>query len=186
MANEPLTQWHPAFCSAIKLELLENKNDLTYTEELGLNSKPIRIDLLVITKSPDVIINNDIGKIFRGHNIFEYKSPDDELNIDVFYKGVAYASLYKANGPNVDAIKADDIKLIEKAYFYKSLISKAQGSFSQAEMYMNLSLDALLKFAGNHERYERYLAMGNMYYEIGEHNDSIKYFSLALGEEKKL
>lgn len=84
------------------------------------------------------------------------------------------------------AIKADDIKLIEKSYFYKSLISKAQGNFSQAEMYMNLSLDALLKFAGNQERYERYLAMGNMYYDMGEYNDSIKYFSLALGEEKKL
>ena len=84
------------------------------------------------------------------------------------------------------AIKSDDIKLIEKSYFYKSLISKSQGNFSQAEMYMNLSLDALLKFAGNHERYERYLAMGNMYYDMGEYNDSIKYFSLALGEEKKL
>jgi hypothetical protein len=109
--NKRLTQWHPAFCSAIKLELLENKDDLEYREELGLNSKPILIDLLVITKSPDVIINNDIGKIFKGHNIFEYKSPEDKLNIDTFYKGLAYACLYKANSQKVDGIKADDITI---------------------------------------------------------------------------
>lgn len=52
MSNE-LTQWHSAFCSAIKLELVDYKNDLDYLSELGLNSKPILIDLLVITKSED-------------------------------------------------------------------------------------------------------------------------------------
>ena len=111
MSNEDYTQWHPAFCSAIKLELKENKNDLTYHSEYGLNSKPILIDLLVITKSTDVIIANEIGRIFKGHNIFEYKSPEDALNIDTFYKGIAYASLYKANGARVDGIKADDVTI---------------------------------------------------------------------------
>ena len=110
MENKKI-QWHPAFCSAMKLEFLENKDDLIYQSELGLNSKPILIDLLVITKSPDVIINNEIGKIFKGHNIFEYKSPEDKLNIDTFYKGLAYTCLYKANGPKVNSIKADDITL---------------------------------------------------------------------------
>ncbi len=105
------TQWHPAFCSALKLELLDNKEDLNYYPEYGLNTKPILIDLLVITKAADVYINNDIGKIFKGHNIFEYKSPDDSLNIDTFYKGIAYASLYKANGSGVDYIKADDVTI---------------------------------------------------------------------------
>ena len=84
------------------------------------------------------------------------------------------------------AIKSDNIKLIEKSYYFKSLIFKNQGSFSQAEMYMNLSLDALLKFAGKSDRYDRYLDMANMYYDMGEYNDSIKYFTLALGEEKKM
>ena len=39
----------------------------------------------------------------------EYKSPKDELNIDVFYKVQAYAGLYKALGQHVDEIPADEI-----------------------------------------------------------------------------
>ena len=41
-------------CSAVKLELIENKGDMDYENEYNLNSKPIQIDLLVIKKSKDV------------------------------------------------------------------------------------------------------------------------------------
>ncbi len=109
--SETNTQWHPAFCSAIKLELMENKDDLEYISEFGLGTKPLLIDLLVITKSPGVTIKNKIGALFKGHNIFEYKSPGDELNIDTFFKTIAYASLYKSNGEIMDCIKADDITI---------------------------------------------------------------------------
>lgn len=57
----------------------------------------------------DVRIENEIGKIFRGSNILEYKSPEDHLNIDTFYKSGAYASLYKAYGETMNERKADDI-----------------------------------------------------------------------------
>ena len=39
----------------------------------------------------------------------EYKSPEDHLDIDAFYKAGAYASLYKTYGKSSDEIKADDI-----------------------------------------------------------------------------
>ena len=90
MTKEIKTQWHPAFCSAVKLELIENKGDLDYENEYNLNSKPIQIDLLVIKKSKDVVIKNEIGKIFRGHNIMEYKSPQDSMNVDTFIKDRIY------------------------------------------------------------------------------------------------
>lgn len=109
--NKKLTQWHPAFCSALRLELSENKDDLVYHPEYGINTKPIQIDLLVITKTSSVVIHNEIGSIFKGHNIIEYKSPDDELNIDTFFKVIAYASLYKSHGRFVDHIKADDVTI---------------------------------------------------------------------------
>ena len=32
MTKETRTQWHPAFCSAMRLELIENKADLDYTK----------------------------------------------------------------------------------------------------------------------------------------------------------
>ena len=41
----------------------------------------------------------------------EYKSPEDHLDIDAFYKVLAYACLYKSYGKTVDSIKADDITI---------------------------------------------------------------------------
>ena len=82
-------QWHPAFCSALRLELLED----------------------VVKVKKNCKIKNEIGKIFRKHNIFEYKSPKDELNIDTFYKAVAYACLYKVLPNHVDEIPAEEITI---------------------------------------------------------------------------
>lgn len=75
----------------------------------NLNTKPLEIDLLVVKKNDSVNICNEIGKLFRGHNIMEYKFPEDYLGIDEFYKTGAYASLYKSYGRTVDEIKADDV-----------------------------------------------------------------------------
>lgn len=50
MIPEKKLQWHPAFCSAVKLELRKNMDDLIYEMEHNLNSKPILIDFPVIKK----------------------------------------------------------------------------------------------------------------------------------------
>jgi len=102
-------QWHTAFVSAMDLELMQNRSDLEYHREYNLNTKPLEVDLLIIKKDSDVQIANEVGKLFRGHNIMEYKSPCDHLNIDTFYKANAYAALYKAYGKYVDERKAEDI-----------------------------------------------------------------------------
>ena len=109
MSDFEKTQWHPPFCAAVKLELRANKKDLAFDSERVLNTKPIQLDLLVIKKLQFTNIKNEIGKIFKGHNIFEYKSPEDTMNIDAYFKTLAYACLYKANSPTSDGIKADDI-----------------------------------------------------------------------------
>lgn len=111
MTKEARTQWHPAFCAAVRLELVENKADLDYTNEYNLNSKPIQMDLLVIKKSKDVEIKNEIGKIFRSHNIMEYKSPQDDLNLDTYVKVIGYACMYKASEVHVGDIDLDDITI---------------------------------------------------------------------------
>jgi transcriptional regulator with XRE-family HTH domain len=84
------------------------------------------------------------------------------------------------------AINLDDIKFIEKGYYYKAIILDRQGQSSIAEMYMNLSLDSLLKFGSKQEIYERYLEMGSMYHKLESVSDSLKYFSLAIQLEKKM
>lgn len=111
MSEFKKTQWHPPFCAAIKLELRANKKDLSFESEHTLNTKPIQIDLLVIKKLQDVNIQNEIGRIFKGHNIFEYKSPEDSLGIDEYFKTLAYACLYKANNSKEDGIKSSDITI---------------------------------------------------------------------------
>lgn len=104
-------QWHPAFCSAIKLELRENKDILDYTNEYNINTKPIEVDLLIIKKPGDAAVHNELGRIFRGHNIVEYKSPGDHLDIDILCKVLGYAYLYKAKEPHKDEIALDDITI---------------------------------------------------------------------------
>ncbi|MBO5371510.1 MAG: hypothetical protein J6A75_02205 [Lachnospiraceae bacterium] len=102
-------QWHPGFVAAMNLEFAENRNELIFEKEYNLNTKPLEIDLLVVKKDASVQITNEIGSFFKGHNIMEYKSPEDHLDIDAFYKAGAYASLYKSYGRTLDEIRADDI-----------------------------------------------------------------------------
>ena len=102
-------QWHPGFVAAMNLEFAEDRERLVFEKEYNLNTKPLEIDLLVIKKEAAVKIANEIGRLFRGHNIMEYKSPEDGLDIDAFYKAGAYAALYKSYGKTTDAVKADDV-----------------------------------------------------------------------------
>ncbi len=109
MQTDDTIQWHPAFCSAMELELRENKQDLIYEREHNLSKMPLKIDFLVIKKKPNVIIKNEIGDFFLGNNIFEYKSPNDDVNIGTFYKALSYACLYKSEAGNVEEIIDTDI-----------------------------------------------------------------------------
>ena len=49
------------------------------------------MDLLIIKKLSDVLIENEIGHIFKKYNVVEYKSPEDGLSIDDYYKAIDYA-----------------------------------------------------------------------------------------------
>lgn len=109
MEAETILQWHPAFCAAIELELREDKKILEYEREYNLSKMPLRIDFLVIKKKPNEVIKNEIGDFFRGNNLMEYKAPGDVINIDTYYKVLAYACLYKAETGGADEIKDTDI-----------------------------------------------------------------------------
>ena len=102
-------QWHPAFCGATEWELRENRNDLIFQSEYNLSKNPLKMDLLIIKKTSTSQIKNEIGKIFREHNIVEYKGVGDRLNIDTFFKVIGYACLYKALGEHVNEIAAENI-----------------------------------------------------------------------------
>lgn len=107
--EETLIQWHPAFVAAMELELVENRKDLRFEAEHNLNTRPLEIDLLIIKKEASVELKNEIGKFFRKDNLLEYKSPGDQMDIDVLYKVIGYACLYKAYGEEVDSRQAKEI-----------------------------------------------------------------------------
>ena len=111
MNKQRITQWHPAFYGAMQLELAEDKMELDFAEEVILNMLPLRLDMLVIKKKRAYTIRNEIGSIFQKYNILEYKSPDDELDMNTFLKGVVYALLYKIKEPHLDEILLSDITL---------------------------------------------------------------------------
>jgi hypothetical protein len=87
--------WHPAFFEAVQMELDEYRNDLQFISEYQLNTEPLKIDVVIIKKTRDFPIEKNIAAIFRKENVLEYKSPDDYISVDDFYKVYGYACLYK-------------------------------------------------------------------------------------------
>lgn len=110
MHKEKITiKWHPAFCSAAEFDLRKYKDDLEFYPEYQLSKEPLQMDLLIIEKVNNKPIDNDIARIFRKYNVIEYKSPDDGLNIDDFFKTIGYAALYKGTAESVNRYQSDEI-----------------------------------------------------------------------------
>ncbi|WP_294363396.1 transcriptional regulator [uncultured Clostridium sp.] len=105
--------------------------------------------------------------------------------VKTLYENKEYDIAYEITDKALNsAIDTNDIALIEEAYYLKGMILQKKELYVQAEMYMNLSLDSLFKFANKEKRHERYLDMGEMYYKLGDIKDSLKYFTLAMKLEK--
>ena len=109
--KKEVLQWHPAFFAGLQIELEEEKDNLIFENEHQLGTKPKEIDVLIIKKEKDIPVRKNIGRIFRKHNIVEYKSPVDYLSIDDFYKVYAYACFYKADTPKENGIPITDITI---------------------------------------------------------------------------
>lgn len=125
MNKEPIEkqvlQWHPAFFASIQIEFEDEESKLIFENEHQLGTKPKEIDVLIIKKNSKEPIHKNIGRIFRTHNIVEYKSPTDYLSVDDFYKVYAYACFYKADSPTEGSIPAEEITItfVCKKFPYK-------------------------------------------------------------------
>lgn len=86
-------------------------DNLIFENEHQLSTKPMAIDVLIIKKVTTSPIRKNIGRIFRKHNIIEYKSPDDYLSIDDFYKVYGYTCFYKYDTSTIDEIKITDVTI---------------------------------------------------------------------------
>jgi hypothetical protein len=122
-------QWHPGFCGAAELELRQDRESLIFEPEYNLSKMPLRMDLFIIKKRADVVIQNEIGRIFKRYNVLEYKSPEDAMTIDDYYKTIGYACLYKGLGETVNVVPAEEltVSLFREAY-PKELLQNLQKS----------------------------------------------------------
>jgi len=105
------TYWHPAFYADIQIELKDDADNLEFENEHQLGTNPMEIDVLIIKKNKDRPVKKNIGKIFRKYNIIEYKSPDDSLSPDDFYKVYGYTCFYKADAAYADSIPARELTI---------------------------------------------------------------------------
>ena len=133
-----------------------------------------------------------IEEIEEGINLFP--SDNKEKNVEflnyctkILIQNSEYEIAYKITDKSLNmAILTDNIKLIEKSYYLKGIILQKMGNYTEAEKYMNLSLDSLFKFGTREQRKNRYIDMANLYYKLGATTDSLKYFNLALSVDKRI
>ena len=133
-------KWHPGFCGAAALEFSANRDDLEFLEEHQLNKEPLRVDLLIIKKVMGAVIENEIGRIFRGHNVIEYKSPDDNLTIDDFYNTLGYACIYKGHGKTVHQVPAEEltVSLFRESYPHKMAAELQRSGMAIEEQFQGI------------------------------------------------
>lgn len=122
--DKKLLQWHPAFYAGLQIEFGEESAKLIFEREHNLSTKPMQIDVLVIKKCTNDVINKNIGRIFRKHNIVEYKSPDDYLSINDFYKVYGYTCFYKSETEVIESIKITDVTITFVSRGYPRELSK--------------------------------------------------------------
>ena len=102
-------QWHPAFGAALRIELADEIEKVQIEEEHLLGKKPMQVDCLVIKVEKDRLIHKNIGRLFKKHNIVEYKSPDESLSINDFYKVYGYACFYQSDTDKVMEISPEEL-----------------------------------------------------------------------------
>lgn len=122
--NTEYLQWHPAFYAVAQIEFADEQEKLYFEDEHQLSKKPLLIDTLIIKVKKGDRIQKNIGKIFREHNIIEYKSPEDYLSINDYYKVLGYACFYQADTENVCQISPEEITVTYVCtYFPRKLIT---------------------------------------------------------------
>lgn len=97
---------------------MHRTENLILENERQLSEKPLGIDILIIKKNVDIPIRKNIGRIFRRHNIVEYKSLRDYLGVNDFYKVYAYACLYTALTEREDEIRTKEMSITFISYRY--------------------------------------------------------------------
>ena len=119
------TRFHYGFYSAMKVEYDLRNAQVTYEQEKQLGEDPVRLDFLIIKKDVTVSLDDPIGQFFRIVNLFEYKSPEDGMSVDDFYKAQGYGLIYKGFDRKVNELPIEDMTLTLVRHSYPRDMIKA-------------------------------------------------------------
>ncbi|MBQ4468736.1 MAG: hypothetical protein II917_01160 [Synergistaceae bacterium] len=130
-------RFHYGFYAAMKLEYDIIHAPVTYEQEIQLGEDPVRLDFLIIKKDAGVVLNDPIGEFFRAVNLFEYKSPEDGLSIDDFYKALGYGLIYKGYDRKVNELPIEDMTLtiVRHSYPRELINTLKQSGFTVDKKY---------------------------------------------------
>ena len=103
--------WHYGYYGGMEHDLLRHKEHLEFNSEFELGKLPPKLDLKVIKKEKNYIVDEDFGLIYKTYNIHEYKSDQDQLNIDELSQATAYGFLLKYSGRYVEEFPLDEITI---------------------------------------------------------------------------
>ena len=92
----PRSDWHREFERILREEARPFGEDVVIRAEEELGIDPPRIDYLILDDMKRLMRSKTIFKMFKQHNIVEYKNPDDSLNMQVISKIIGYANFYIA------------------------------------------------------------------------------------------
>ena len=131
-------KYHNYFYKALQLYLKDYLDKINIHNEVYLAEEPIRVDYLVVKKNTKINIELDIAKIFRKYNIIEFKSPEDYISIDDYYKALSYVFYYKATNlvedkkkRNINDIKINEITLTLFSNHYPRKLIKHLTSYNK-------------------------------------------------------
>ena len=91
----PRSDWHREFERIIRGDARPYGKDvdIRIEEELGID--PPRVDYLILDDKKRLMAHTKaIYRIFRQHNVVEYKNPNDSLNMRVISKIIGYGNFY--------------------------------------------------------------------------------------------
>jgi hypothetical protein len=91
------TPYHNAAFDTIRhrLRKYQENGDITLTDEHQLSRGPLKIDIVIVKKNRNFELEPEWARLFRSHNLIEYKSPVDTPSTPAeFCKLIGYVWIY--------------------------------------------------------------------------------------------
>ena len=105
LLNPPPNDWHAWFYALLRITFHKYPT-VDVLREVMLGVQAPRADFIIIVDDQKLNLGLKIFSFFKKHDILEFKSPDDELNMFTLWKGVGYVSFYlndvKEKGKDID------------------------------------------------------------------------------------